>query len=57
MVMVTMISLTTTMAINITGIPIIIMVMNGVNINIGGMNITTIGIKIPITKIKRGILI
>ena len=52
MVMVTMISLTTTMAINITGIPIIIMVMNGVNINIDGMNITTIGIKIPITKIK-----
>jgi hypothetical protein len=28
------------------------MVMNGVSINLGGMSITTIGIKIPVTKIK-----
>ena len=51
-VMVIMITLTTTLAIDITEIPIIIMVMNGENINMGGMSITTIGIKIPVTKIK-----
>ncbi len=56
-VMATMISPTMTMAIDITGIPIIIMVMNGVNINMGGMNITTIGNKIPITKVRGGILV
>ena len=51
-VMATMITLTTTLAMDITGIPIIIMIMNGVNTNMGGMSITTIDIKIPVTKIK-----